>query len=50
VEELRRCKGTLFDPDVVDAICAEIQAGRVPPPVEDVSLGLPPLVSEPAAR
>jgi diguanylate cyclase (GGDEF)-like protein len=50
MEELRRCKGTRFDPGVVDAICAEIQAGRVPPPVEQVSLGLPPLLSEPASR
>ncbi|MDQ3933938.1 MAG: diguanylate cyclase [Actinomycetota bacterium] len=30
VAELRRCKGTRFDPDVVDAICAEVEAGRIP--------------------
>ena len=33
--ELRGCKGTRFDPDVVEAICAEIEAGRVPPPSPD---------------
>ncbi len=30
--ELRRCKGTRFDPEVVEGICAEIEAGRIPPP------------------
>ena len=29
--ELRRCKGTRYDPDVVEVICAEIAAGRIPP-------------------
>jgi HD-GYP domain-containing protein (c-di-GMP phosphodiesterase class II) len=42
--ELRRYKGTRFDPDVVEAICGEIEAGRVPPPVERVELELPSLV------
>jgi diguanylate cyclase (GGDEF)-like protein/putative nucleotidyltransferase with HDIG domain len=32
--ELRRCKGTRFDPDVVEAICSEIGAGRIPPRAE----------------
>jgi diguanylate cyclase (GGDEF)-like protein len=38
--ELRRCKGTRFDPDVVDAICTEIEAGRVPARPEAVELDL----------
>jgi HD-GYP domain-containing protein (c-di-GMP phosphodiesterase class II) len=29
--ELRRCKGTRFDPDVVEALCTEVVAGRIPP-------------------
>jgi two-component system cell cycle response regulator len=36
VAELRRCKGTRFDPDIVEAICAEIQAGCIPPAVRPV--------------
>jgi diguanylate cyclase (GGDEF)-like protein len=43
--ELRRCKDTRFDPDVVDAICDEIEAGRIPPPVERVEAELAPVVS-----
>ncbi|HEX8052660.1 MAG TPA: diguanylate cyclase [Thermoleophilaceae bacterium] len=31
--ELRRCKGTRFDPAVVEALCAEIGAGGIPPRV-----------------
>jgi diguanylate cyclase (GGDEF)-like protein len=30
--ELRRCRGTRFDPQVVEAICDEIEAGRLPLP------------------
>ena len=29
--ELRRCKGTRFDPEVVEAICSEIEVGHIPP-------------------
>jgi two-component system, cell cycle response regulator len=42
--ELRRCKGTRFDPEVVEAICAEIEAGRIPLRSTDqlpVPVGLP---------
>jgi HD-GYP domain-containing protein (c-di-GMP phosphodiesterase class II) len=28
IAELRRCSGTDFDPDVVDALTASIEAGR----------------------
>jgi two-component system cell cycle response regulator len=38
--ELRRCKGTRFDPDVVEAICGEVEAGRIPP-VRAVPAGPP---------
>jgi two-component system cell cycle response regulator len=40
VTELRRCSGTRFDPGVVDAICTEIEAGRIPP-VRTVPAGPP---------
>ena len=46
MSELRRCKGTRFDPDVVEAICTEIEAGRVPPPAERVELEFPSLVQQ----
>jgi diguanylate cyclase (GGDEF)-like protein len=43
--ELRRCKGTRFDPEVVEAICAEIDAGRIPPQGERLPAAAPaPLV------
>jgi diguanylate cyclase (GGDEF)-like protein len=42
--ELRRCKGTRFDPDVVEAICGEIEAGRVPPPGERLAIEVPALL------
>jgi HD-GYP domain-containing protein (c-di-GMP phosphodiesterase class II) len=42
--ELRRFQGTRFDPDIVEAICAEIEAGRVPPPAEPMELELSALV------
>jgi len=29
LEEMRRCSGTQFDPDVVEALCAEVTGGRV---------------------
>jgi diguanylate cyclase (GGDEF)-like protein len=32
VAELRRCAGTHLDPTVVDAICAEVEAGTLPVP------------------
>jgi two-component system, cell cycle response regulator len=28
LEEMRRCSGTQFDPDVVEALCAEVTGGR----------------------
>jgi diguanylate cyclase (GGDEF)-like protein len=34
VDELRRCAGTHFDPQVVDAICAELVAGTLPTPAD----------------
>jgi diguanylate cyclase (GGDEF)-like protein len=43
--ELRRCKGTRFDPAVVEALCTEISAGGVPPRVRR----LPDTGSAPAA-
>ena len=44
--ELRRCKRTRFDPGVVEAICAEIEAGRVPPPAERIEAELPALAHQ----
>jgi two-component system cell cycle response regulator len=42
--ELRRFQGRRFDPEVVEAICAEIEAGRVPPPAGRAELELPGIV------
>jgi diguanylate cyclase (GGDEF)-like protein len=38
VAELRRCAGTHFDPDVVEALCAELEAGTLPSPTGSASL------------
>jgi HD-GYP domain-containing protein (c-di-GMP phosphodiesterase class II) len=49
--ELRRCKGARFDPDVVEAICAEVDAGRIPPPRTAPAAGVAPsLLAETAGR
>ena len=47
--ELRRCKGTRFDPEVVEAICREVEVGNLPmPAVPLVPVGAPAAV-QPAA-
>jgi HD-GYP domain-containing protein (c-di-GMP phosphodiesterase class II) len=46
IAELRRCKGARFDPDVVEAICGEIEAGRIPPPAERMAMERSPVVSQ----
>ena len=48
MEELRRCKGTRFDPEVVEAICAEIEAGAIPPRRESFPASGPAPIGIPA--